>query len=137
MQKKLRFILPTFAGILCAAASILAASEMLRGLGAIVSRVGPLFDLSSGTLSYAVQILSQLTSADMISPWLYMLPIGAVCGFLFALVFRRKKRIAIGIILWILLLILLTPAALWLTEVNGIRVGALLSSLLPLLPALL
>ncbi len=90
-------------------------------------------------LSYGGQILSQLKSAVIASPWLPFLLTGAVLGLLIAWITDRKpvKHIVIDLTLGLLLLLLLTLPALWFTSINAISVGSLIQSILPILAHLL
>lgn len=137
MRKTLQFLPAVFAGILTASAAMISSSLLLRNLDSLVSLLGPMFGIKSKSLAYAAEILAQLKEANLILPWL-LLAAGAAFGLLFACLIRRTKhRIITGICLYLSLLILLIPVSLWLTEVNSILAGALISRLIPLLPALL
>ena len=138
MKKYLKSARPILACMLCASAAMFAVNALLRNLSALFQQIGPLLGFHSRDISQIGSALAQLKDAHIVSPWLPLLLSGAVLGGLFGWIFRaRKHRTVIGVCLWILLLILMLPAALLLTEVNGVRIVALLKSLLPLLPALL
>lgn len=138
MQKKFKFLWPVCTSLLCAALSLLLAATLIRSLSGPVGWIGSLAGMSGSDVAYAAQVVGQLANAEIASPWLPFLLVGAIFGLLTAWLLRRRThKIAVGVCLHVLLLILLTPAALWLTEVNAVQVGALLKILIPLLPALL
>lgn len=139
MKKLMKYGLPAVAGALYAALAVLL-SQLVPGLLApLLEKIGPLAGLDDKTAAYAVQVLAPLKSADLLSPWLPFLTGGAVLGALTGLLFRRPARWIIVVLLICLLLLLIPLAllALWFTFVNGILVGNLIGTLLPLLPHLL
>lgn len=139
MKKYAKYVLVPLCGAGYAALALLISRLLVRGLSPLFTWVGGLAELNENTLSYAGQILDQFKTAVIRSPWLPALLIGAAIGALAAwlISLRRVKRIAIDILLWLILLLPLALLALWFTELNGIRVGAFISALLPLLPHLL
>lgn len=118
--------------------ALVLARWLIRSLGGLFGWLGPLAGLDEGTVAYVVQVLSQLRDASLTSPWLPVLLLGAAAGALTALLPRprRKHPVLCGIVL-VLLLLPLTLAGLWFTGINCIRLGALLSAWLPMLPHLL
>lgn len=138
MQKKFKWIAPVPFFTLCSSVSVLIPRLLIRNLAALFRHIGPIANMDQHTISQATEILSQLQHAHIRLPWLPILVCGTIIGILCTWLLRRcRHRIAVFSLAWIVLFILLTPAAFWLTEVNGIRTGALLSALLPILPALL
>lgn len=139
MKKTLKYALPPLLGALYAALAILLSRLLIRNLSGLLLLVGPMASLDEGTLSYGAQVLAQLQSAQILSPWLPCLLIGAAAASLAAwLISRRRiKRITIDLLVWILLLIPLALIVLWFTTVNSIRVSSLISLLIDLLPHLL
>ena len=139
MKKTLKYALPPLLGALYAALAILLSRLLIRNLSGLFLWVGPMAGLDKNTLSYGAQVLSQLNSAHILSPWLPCLLIGAAAASLAAwLISRRRiKRITIDLLVWILLLIPLALIVLWFTTVNSIRVSSLISLLINLLPHLL
>lgn len=125
-------------GILYAAAVVFLSRWLLSGLGDLVERFGEAAGLEQELTAHISLALGQLKDAQLHSPWLWGLLIGAVAGMLLRwLISSRITRIVIGIAAGLLMLAPLTLATVWFTQVNDISVGTLLQSLLPLVSALL
>ena len=139
MKKIWKYPLGALLGAAYAALPAALSRLLIRQLDVLFSRIGALASLDEKTLSYGAQILSQLKSASILSPWLPFLLTGAALGLMIAWLIARKpvKHIVIHLTLWLLLLIPLTLLALWLTTVNDIALGNLLQSILPILPHIL
>jgi len=139
MKKYLKYPLGSFIGVVCAVLPIAFSRLMITNLSGIFRWIGSLASLDEETLSYGTQILSQLKSAVIVSPWFPFLLTGAVLGALTAWITDRKpvKHIVIDLALCLLLLLLLTLLALWFTSINAISVGSLIQSILPILLHLL
>lgn len=139
MKEYLRYMRGLFIGAACAAIPVAFSRLLIRNLAEIFSGVGSIASLDEETLSYGVQILAQLESAVIVSPWLPFLVAGAVLGALMAWMISRRpvKHIAIHLTLDVLQLLLLTLLALWFTSINAISVGSLIQSILPILAHML
>ena len=130
LRKGARCLCP---GILCGVLAIGISALTIRNLHALPALAGKLLELEPSTLTYAEQILSQLRHAALEPAWLPVLFSGVLIGA--GLMHVRPKWLA-GC-LWFLLLLALTVFSFWMIEVNGIRFGAALSALLPLVKQLL
>lgn len=139
MKKYLRYMRGLFIGAACAALPVVLSRLMVRNLAGIFGWIGSLASLDEETLAHGVQILAQLKSAVIASPWLPFLLAGGVLGLLMAWITGRKlvRHIVIDLTLGLLLLLLLTLPALWFTSINTIGVGSLIESILPTLAHLL
>ena len=139
MKKYMKYPLGMLIGAACAALPVALSRLLIRNLASIFGWIGAVASLDEETLSYGVQILSQLKSAVIDSPWLPFLMAGAVLGLLMAFIIGRKqgKHVVIRLTLDLLQLLLLTLLALWFTSINAISVGSLLQSILPTLAHLL
>lgn len=139
MKKYQRYMWDLFIGAACAALPVALSRLLIRNLAGSFGWIGSIASLDEETLSYGVQILAQLKSAVIVSPWLPFLLAGAVLGLLTAWLTGRKpvKHIVIDLTLGLLLLLLLTLLALWFTSINAISVGSLIESILPTLAHLL
>ena len=139
MKKYMKCLRGAFIGAACAALPVVFSRILIRNLAGIFGWVGAIASLDEGTISYGTQILSQLKSAVLDSPWLSFLLAGAVLGGLIAWIIDRKplKHIIIDLGLGLLLLLVLTLAAVWFTSINAIGVGLLLQNILPILAHLL
>ena len=139
MKKYLRYMWGSFIGIACAALPVILSRILIRNLAGVFGGIGSIASLDEETLAYGVQILAQLKSAVIVSPWLPFLLAGAVLGLLMAWITGRKpvKHIVIDLVLGLLLILLLTLLALWFTSINAIGVGVLIQSILPTLMNLL
>ena len=135
MKKYLRYMGGLFMGAAVAALPVALSRILIRNLSGIFGWIGSIASLDEETLAYGMQILSQLKSAAIDSPWLPFLLAGAALGLLTAWLISRKpvKHIVINLTLGLLLLLLLTLAALWFTTINAINVGVLIQSILPTL----
>ena len=139
MKKYLRYMGGLFMGAAVAALPVVLSRILIRNLSGIFGWIGSIASLDEEILSYGVQILSQLKSAVIVSPWLPFLLAGAVLGLLMAWITGRKqgKHFVIRLTLDLLQLLLLTLLALWFTSINAISVGSLIQSILPTLAHLL
>lgn len=139
MKKYLKYLLGVLAGAACAALPVALSRILIRKLSGIFGWIGSIVSLDEEILSYGVQILSQLKSAVIVSPWLPFMLTGAALGVLMAWMISRKtgKHIIIRLTLDLLQLLLLTLLALWFTSINAISVGSLIQSILPTLAHLL
>ena len=139
MKKYQSYMWDLFIGAACAALPVALSRILIRNLAGIFGWIGSIASLDEETLSYGVQILAQLKSAVIVSPWLPFLLVGAVLGLLTAWLTGRKpvRHIVIDLTLGLLLLLLLTLLALWFTSINAISVGSLIESILPTLAHLL
>ena len=139
MKIRRKYLLGLFIGSACSALPVALSRVLVRNLAGIFSRVGSLMSLDKETLTRGTQILSQLKTAAIVSPWLPFIWAGAVLGALAVWVFDRRKarHIVIDLALGLLLLLFLTLIALWLTSINEIFVASLIRSVLPTLSHLL
>ena len=139
MKKYLRYMWGLFIGAVCAALPVVLSRLLIRNLAGIFAWIGAIAFLDEETLSYGVQILAQLKSAVIVTPWLPFLLAGAVLGLLIAWITGHKpvKHIIIHLTLGLLLLLLLMLHALWFTSINAISVGSLIESILPTLAHLI
>ena len=137
MEKIKKYAAWGLSGAAYSTLAVLLSRLIIRSLGGIVIWTGRKQVLSDGLTEYIGQVLEQLQDAAIVSPWLAVILIGAVMGILsIRLCGRQKMQIAVSVCLWILLFIPLTLAVMWFTEVNDVQMGALLSSLLPLVSGL-
>ena len=139
MKKYLRYIGGLFMGAAVAALPVVLSRILIRNLSGIFGWIGSIASLDEKMLAYGVQILSQMKSAVIVSPWLPFLLAGAALGLLIAWITGCKpvKHIVIHLIVGLLLLLPLTLLALWFTAINAISVGSLIESILPILAHLL
>ena len=139
MKKYRRYMGGLFIGVACAALPVALSRILIRNLSGLFGWIGSIASLDEEMLFYGGQILSQLKSAVIVSPWLPFLMAGAVLGLLMAWIAGSKqvKHIIINLTVGSLLLLLLTLLALWFTSINAISVGSLIESILPTLAHLL
>ena len=135
MKISLKYLLGSFIGSACAALPVALSRVLVRNLAGIFGWVGSLMSLDKETLVRGIQILAQLKTAIIVSPWLLFLAAGAVLGALAVWFFDRKpvRHIIIDLALCLLLLLLLIFFALWFSSINDIFVGSLIRSVLPTL----
>ena len=136
MEKWLKYPLGALLGLACAALPVALSRLLIRNLAGIFGWIGSIASMDEEILAYGEQILSQLNSAVIVSPWLPFLLTGAVLGLLVAWITGRK-HVVIRLTLDLLQLLLLTLLALWFTSINAISVGSLLQTVLPMLAHLL
>ena len=111
---------------------------LIRNLDGLFHLIGGVAGLNMDTLEYGGQVLNQLKDASVRLPWLLAPVIAATAALLLYWGWRGTSvRRTVVTVLAIALLLPLTLVFAWLTEVNGIQLGALLARLLPLLPVLL
>jgi len=135
----LNYLLGVLWGVSYSALAVGLSRLLVRNLAPLFRFIGGLASLDEKTLAYGSDILMPLRSAVIVSPWLPALLIGAALGLLFAWLISRPgvTRIVINLTLHLLLLIPLALLALWFTSVNAISIGALIQSILPILPHIL
>ena len=139
MKKILKYISAALAGAAYGALAVVLSRLLIRNLASLLHWVGGAAGLDGELLSYGVQVLEQLRSAALLSPWLPAMLIGGCYGALTAWLIRRRRKwkIIAALLAGLLLLIPCALAALWFTSVNGIFVCSLIRVLLPLIPQLL
>ncbi len=139
MKRYLKYPLGLFVGTACAALPVILSRVLIRNLAGIFHWIGAIASLDEETIAYGIQILAQLKTAVIASPWLPFLLAGAVLGLLIAWITDSKpvKHIVINLTAGLLLLLVLTLLALWFTSINAISVGSLIESILPTLAYLL
>ena len=137
MQKHLKRMACPLSGMAYAAAVLITVHQLVYHLGRILKLLNGYIKLQPGMLMQVTQALEQFKAVPILPPLLPGLLIGSVVGFLLKGRITTKRRKILLIVLAVLLFLPLTAAALWFTTINGIRLGALLQSLLPVLPALL
>lgn len=139
MKKYVKYLCGSLIGAACLALPVVLSRVLIRNLAVVFSRTGPILSLDQGTIFYGIQILSQLQSAVIVSPWLPFLLGGAVLGGVAAWLTDRRpvRHVFVFVLLGLLLLLLLSLFALWFTSVNDISVGLLIQSILPTLSHLL
>jgi hypothetical protein len=118
---------------MCGALAIGFSILTIRKIDVLTALAGKLLGLDPSTQAYAEQVLSQLCRAALKPAWLPVLLPGTLIG---AVLMRVRPKWLAGC-LWFLLLLALAVFSLGMIEVNGIRLGAALSALLPLLKQLL
>ncbi|MDO4739105.1 MAG: hypothetical protein Q4A66_00410 [Eubacteriales bacterium] len=116
-------------GLLCAAAALGLSALLVRSLGAVVLSLGGLIGRSAAEEFGA--ILGQLRGAQIVPAWPEALALSLAGGPGLAFVRRRWLRVLLAAALFVVLLTL----CLWRMQVNGIRLGAMVSLLLPMLRA--
>ena len=139
MKKTLKYLLFSLWGAAYGALAVGLSRLLVRNLAPLFRLIGGLAGLNETTLAYGSGILAPLSNASILSPWLPALLIGAAVGLFSAWLISRPgvTRIVINLTLDLFLLIPLALAALWFTYVNGICVGSLIKTLLPILSHLL
>ena len=133
MQKLLKGARSLCMGLMCGALAIGFSILTIRNIDVLPALAGKLLGLDPSTLAYAEQVLSQLCRAALKPAWLPVLLPGMLIG---AVLTRVRPKWFAGC-LWFLLLLALAVFSLGMIEVNGIRLDAALSALLPLLKQLL
>lgn len=112
----------------------------LRNLGGIIGSLAPVFGLDTDTSRTFSEIFGQLRSAMLDLP---MGIAGSVCllfsGFAAAFLSGKPSpkagRIVTVCVLGVMIFLLLTAVTIWFTEVNDIRFGKVMTSLVSLLNA--
>lgn len=119
-------------GFICGILSVLTACFLIRRVDMIFHWIGSACGIEERQMAQAEQVLAQLRQAELSPAWLPLLIFGIAAGA--ALLFVRQKVAAV--LLWMLLFGVLTVLAIGLCSVNGVKVVALLSCFLPMLPSL-
>lgn len=133
MQKLLKASRLLWVGILCGAWAVWISSCVIREMAGLLKLAGRVLGLSQDMLAYAEQVLSQLRHAVLVPAWIPVLLTSVLCS---AVLLRINRR-WLAACLWSLLLLGLATLSFWQMEINGIRFGAALSCVLPLLGQLL
>lgn len=135
MQKMLRRAPAMLLGAAYGALAVCLSRLLIVRLGDLVSLIGGMTALDESVVGLAAYALSQLVHAQIVSPIVPAMLLGALAGLL--LNPPQRRRILSRVCLGALLLLPLTLLALWFTVVNDVQVGALVSVLLPMLSRLL
>jgi len=124
-------------GLIWSAVPLAAGWLLLRFAGEMTQALGTLFDLEESLVSGIAGALYQLKTAQLLLPWWAAVGIGLGWGCLGRVAGdRRGWRIFLRVLECLLLLPLMI-GYLWMTRINGIRLGALLESFLPMLAEVL
>lgn len=136
MKRQIRRLAFVLGGAGYAALGILISRGLIRHLDTFSGWLGAAAGLDAETTAHVMLVFSQLRDAKLVSPWLLLFA-GMLLGLLVSFNnIWNARRLIFCICSAVVLLILLTGVALILTEVNSIRVWALLGVLLPMLSAL-
>lgn len=138
-----KYLLAPSIGAAYAALSVAFSRWLLTHLAELFEVIGGWTGLDDSALAYGAQVLAQLKTASIDSPWIPFLLGGAFLGAGFGALLthllrnHRAAHITIDLFFLILFLLPLALAALWFTSVNDICFGTLINTLLPLIPYLL
>lgn len=133
MQKRLKQMACPLSGMAYSAAVLITVHQLIYHLGRVLKLLNGYIKLQPGMLSQVTQALEQFKVVPILPPVLPGLLIGAVVGFLLKGRLTTKGRKVLIVVLAVLLFLPLVAAALWFTQINSIRLGALLGNLLPML----
>lgn len=137
MKWNRKWFLPVLGGIIWATVPVLAAWGFLFGSAELAGGIAGSLGLEESLSQQIVQALAQLKYDSIVPPWFLVLPVGACCGMLFQVLCTTRGRRVAACIIGAVLLLPLTAGALLLTNINGIRLDALINSLLPMLEGLI
>jgi len=130
MSKRTRMLSMFLFGALWGALAAWTGGCLVRNLSRIVSFIGAKAGAEAALFSQITQVLSQLQQSNILSPWLWTAGGGALLGLFFARICPR--RVWPACLAAVLLFVPAAALALWYTQVNDIRVGALVRCVLPL-----
>lgn len=120
MKKRNAYIIASLAGLLYGVLIIFLSRLIVQNLSGLFTGIAPIAGI--GETEYIAQVLGQMKTARIVSPWIAVLLIGIAAGALFLFLIRRcKRKILIACCVWIPLAIPLTAAVLLCSEINGIR----------------
>ena len=134
-------------GIIPASIALALSALLIRNMDAILLTLGPLLGLGEGDVQQYSAIFAQLRDAALIQP---EAAVTAVCCLLCLLtawlVWGRKRlhgqgrgrllrRCMVAALLWLPVLAVITAGCVWLTDVNSIRFGTAISSLVRMILA--
>ena len=137
MGKRQSWIRILIRGLVWAAVPLLAGWLLLRYAGEVTEVMGKLFDLEEDVVSGIAGAVYQLKTAELLLPWWAAVSFGLGWGCLCRVAGERRGWQVFLRVLGILLLLPLMIGYLWMTRINGIRLGALLESFLPMLAEVL
>ena len=136
MNRYIRTLAFALVGAALTALGILLSRGLIYHLDAIAASIATAAGLDTETAAHIALVFGQPKDAHIVSPWV-VLPAGILLGLPASFNnIWNARRLIFCICSAVVLLILLTGVALILTEVNSIRVWALLGVLLPMLSAL-
>ena len=131
MSRK-KFLIYFAVGAVYGALAVLFSRVLIHNLGDIFSSAAYLFGMNAETAAYVTDIITQLHTAELASPWLYIIP---ACAVLMSL--TSRLRIKSSFTLWLFLFIPISLISVCLTDVNTILFLSLIKTFLPLVSALL
>ena len=124
-------------GLLWAAIPGAVAWLLLRYCSDLTLWIGGRFGLDEMTVGQVSEAMVQLKTAVIHLPWAVLLGAGVGWGCLRRAVMDSPGGRRLLTVLGVLLLLPGAVGVLWLTKINGIRLGALLESFLPMLKGVL
>ena len=130
-----KWILPGIRGILWVSAAAACGWALLYWAGDLAALIAGQLGVEEELAQQIAQALMQLKVGQILPPWLGILLLGGGLGIL-ARQLKRRGRKGLVITGSILLFLPVAVAALWLTKVNGIYLGAVLRQALMLLKGL-
>ena len=137
MRKIRKWVKSIVQGLLWAAIPTVAAWLLLQYSGQLTLWIGTYFEMDLQTIDQVAEAMDQLKTAAITLPWVAILCAALCWGCLWRAAIQSKAGRAVLTVLGILLLLPATVGVLWLTKINGIQLGALLESVLPMLKEVL
>lgn len=123
MKKQLKYAVAALAGGAYGLIAVLLSNLLLRNAGSLFRIIGTAAGVTE--TEHIAQVLAQLRTAAIVSPWIAVLAITMAAGVLFFwLVQRCKRKTLFSCLVWIPLLLPVVIAVTLFTEVNGIRPSA-------------
>lgn len=123
MKEKKSLIIGTFAGFAVGMVVLLCTASLIHGLGGII---GAFAGEPLGS------VFAQLKTARLSLPWAVVLLLCAGYGCLYGFLWKRSRRLIHGLLIagGILLFLWLLFICVWYTDVNSIRFGTVIRSLI-------
>lgn len=126
MKKWHSYVIALLAGAAYGLAMLLLSRFLIYNLGGLFSGISAITGIAEAEKKQIVQILDQLKTAHLVSPWAVVFLLGAVAGVVyFFLIQRCKKKILLSCCVWIPLLLPLALVMMCYTEINSVRLSGL------------
>ena len=137
-QKVLRWVLPPVFGAAFGALSVYLSQLLIRNMDKILSAFAEVSGMSEKELKPVMMMLGSFGTAELASPWLPAMLVGAALALVFVIIWRIKPikwliLFVINAILLSFLMMIFVPVSLSMTEVNGVSLGATLERVITML----
>ena len=126
MKKWYPCVIASLAGIVYGLVMLFLSRFLIRNLSGLFCVISTITDIANGAENHIIQILDQLKTAHIVSPWAAALLLCIAAGIVYFFLIRRcNRKFLLSCCIWIPVLLPLTLLVACFTEVNSIRLSGL------------